>query len=86
VERRSRVIFRGRSFVFAQLAVHPNREGGMGSRSMFCIAFSFATSFGANLKLCSKRISASCHCDLNVTMKDLHPAHMTLVGASIGRE
>jgi hypothetical protein len=35
VGRRSRAIFRERSFVFAQLAVHPNREGGMGGRSVF---------------------------------------------------
>ena len=38
-----------------QLAVHPNWEGGMGSRSVFRIEPSLATSFRAHLELCAKR-------------------------------
>jgi hypothetical protein len=45
VVRRSRVIFRGWSSAFAQFAVHPNKECGMGSGFVFLIAFFAETIF-----------------------------------------
>jgi hypothetical protein len=62
----------------------------MGSRSVFRIAYSFATLIGARLESCAKRIRERRYdasnmmmkdltptCDLNVMMKDLTPRAQT---------
>jgi hypothetical protein len=74
VEHRLRVIFRKRSSTFTQLAVHPNWEGGMGSRSVFRVASSFATLIGVRLESHAKRTREKRYDESNILMKDLTPA------------
>jgi hypothetical protein len=57
-------------FCISQLAVHPDWEGGMGSRFVFRIAYSFATLIGSPLESCAKRIREKRYDDSNIIMKD----------------